>query len=31
MDQTLIRVVCAVIAVLCGVVLVVRRRNRKAD
>jgi hypothetical protein len=31
MDQTMIRVACAVLAVLFGVVLAVRRRNRKAE
>jgi hypothetical protein len=31
MDQTMIRIACAVFAVLLGVVLVVRRRGRKEE
>ena len=31
MDQTMIRVGCAVLAVLFGVVLVMRRRTRKEE
>jgi hypothetical protein len=31
MDQTMIRVVAAVMAVLFGVLLVLRRRNRKLE
>jgi len=31
MDQTMIRVVAAVIAVLLGVLLFLRRRSRKAE
>jgi hypothetical protein len=31
MDQTMIRVACGVLAVLFGVVLVLRRRSRKAE
>jgi hypothetical protein len=31
MDQTMIRVVCAAIAVIFGVVLVLRRRKHSAE
>lgn len=31
MDQTTMRVICAVIAVLLGAVLFLRRRNRKTE
>jgi hypothetical protein len=31
MDPTMVRVACGVVAVLFGVVLVMRRRSRKAE
>ena len=31
MDQTMIRVVCAAMAVVFGIVLVLRRRSRKTE